>query len=81
MRTTLTLDRDVAEAVKAVTRKSGRQFKQVINEAIRAGLSQMAQPSAAKPYRTHARRMGLRPGYSLDNVQELLAQAEGEEAR
>ena len=81
MRTTLTLDRDVAKAIKNVTRKSGRQFRQVINEAIRDGLNQLAQPPAAKPYRTRARRMGLRPGYNLDNVQELLAQAEGEDAR
>ena len=81
MRTTLSLDRDVAEKAKAVTQELGRPFKQVINEALRAGLEQMQRPKAPKPYRTRPRRMGLRQGFSLDNVQELLAQAEREDAR
>ena len=81
MRTTVTLDRDVADNAKAVMAKTGRPFKQVINDALRVGLEQMQRPPAAKPYRTRARRMGLRPGFSLDNIQELLAHAEGEDAR
>jgi hypothetical protein len=80
MRTTLTLDRDVAERVKSVTRKSGRPLKQIINEALRVGLDQLTQPTAAKPYRTKSRNMGLREGFQLDNVQELLSQIDGEDA-
>lgn len=81
MRTTLTLDRDVAEKVKSMTQKLRRPFKQIINDALRRGLDQMARPMPAKPHRTRSRRMGLRPGFSLDNIQELLAHAEGEDAR
>lgn len=81
MRTTLTLDHDVAQRVKSVTRHSGRPLKQVINEALRVGLDQLAQSRPSKPYRTKARNMGLREGFQLDNVQELLSQIEGEDAR
>ena len=80
MRTTLTLDQDVAQRVKSVTRHSGRPLKQVINEALRVGLDQLAE-SRSKPYRTKARNMGLREGIQLDNVQELLSQIDGEDAR
>ena len=34
-----------------------------------------------RPYRTIPHAMGLRPGLSFDNVEELLDQAEGETRR
>ena len=81
MRTTLTIDEDVAEKAKMAARTLGRPFKQVVNEALRIGLAQVAQPAKVKPYRTRPHPMGLRPGLSLVNIQELLAQGEGEDAR
>jgi hypothetical protein len=81
MRTTITLDRDVAEMTKAVVAKSGQPFKKVVNEALRRGLEELRQPAAKKPYRTRPHAMGLRPGINIDNVQELLAQVEGDNAR
>ena len=81
MRTTITLDEDVARRAKDLTSRLGRPFKQVINEALRAGLEQVETPAGTKPFRTKARKMGLRQGLSLDNIQELLAYAEGEDAR
>jgi len=38
-------------------------------------------PQAGKRYRTKPRPMGLRRGLDLDNIQELLAQVEGQDAR
>lgn len=81
MRTTLALDEDVHDRARAVAGKLNKPFKSVVNEALRVGLMEMEEPAACRPYRTEARRMGLRDGCSLDNVQELLAQAEGEDAR
>jgi hypothetical protein len=81
MRTTLTLDQDVAERAKAVTQKLNRPFKDIVNEALRLGLEQIGKPIKAKPYVTRPHQMGLRAGFNLDNIQELLAQAEGEDAR
>jgi hypothetical protein len=80
MRTTLTLDSDVAHEVESLSRE-GRPMKQIINEALRLGLPQLRKPAEPKPYRTRPHKMGLRPGHGLDNIAELLAQVEGESQR
>jgi hypothetical protein len=80
MRTTVTLDSDVAQELKALS-KEGRPMKQIINEALRLGLPHLKKPAACQPYRTRPHKMGLRPGHNLDNIAELLAQVEGEDAR
>jgi hypothetical protein len=79
MRTTLTLDADVAEKAKRGAARLGKPFKSVINSALRIGLDEVLNPAAARPYRTKSRPLGLRPGLSYDNISELLAQAEGED--
>ena len=81
MRTTLTLDDDVAEQARKIADDRGVPMKQIVNEALRAALRDMGKPRRLPPYRTRPHRMGLRPGISLDNIQELLAQVEGEDAR
>ena len=81
MRTTLTLDPDVALKAKKGAARLQKPFKEVINMALRIGLDHVLSPPRAKPYKTKARPLGLRPGYSYDNVGELLAQVEGENYR
>lgn len=81
MRTTLTLDRDVADKAKAIVRQSGRPFKQIINEALRCGLEQLQAPAKRKRYRAPVYSMAVRDGLNLDNIQELLSQIEGEDSR
>jgi len=78
MRTTLTLDPDVAVKAKKGAAKLGKSFKEVINAALRIGLDQVLKLPAAKPYRTKSRPLGLRRGLSYDNVGELLARSEEE---
>jgi hypothetical protein len=79
MRTTLTLDPDVAAKAKKGAIQLGKPLKEVINAALRAGLDQVLKPPVAKPYRTKSRPLGLRRGFSYDNIGELLAWAEGED--
>lgn len=79
MRTTLTLDPDVAAKARKGAAKLGKPFKEVVNTALRAGLEVVLAPPTAKPYRTKPRPLGLREGFSYDNISELLAQAEGED--
>ena len=81
MRTTLTLDSDVAQEIKSLEKDEGRSFKEIVNQALRLGLRQLRQPIVPPLYQTPSRPMGLRPGYNLDNIAELLAQAEGEDRR
>ena len=81
MRTTLSIDDDVLEKAKAAAAKRRLPFRTVINEALRTELKSFGTPPQAMRYRTHARKLGLKAGLNLDNIQELLAQVEGEEAR
>ncbi len=77
MRTTLTLDEDVAAKLKAESRRSGRSFKETVNEALRLGLERRPKRSETRLFRVSARPMGLRPGLSLDCTSALLEQLEG----
>ena len=43
MRTTVTLDQDVQRLLKEAAHRSGRPFKQVLNDAVRAGLRSHAE--------------------------------------
>lgn len=78
MRTTLTIDDDVLDKARAVATKLRTPFRRVVNEALRAGLQTVEKPAPNRPYRTRPHKMGLRAGMSLDNIQELLAQIDGE---
>jgi hypothetical protein len=71
------LEPDVAAKLKAEARRSGRPFKQVVNDAIRRGM--LPPPRAERrPYRVRARSLGgVQPGVSLDNIGALLEQVEG----
>jgi hypothetical protein len=44
-------------------------------------LNSIAMPADSAPYQTRPHKMGLKAGRNLDNIQELLAQTEGEEFR
>jgi hypothetical protein len=77
VRTTLTLDDDVAVKLKAAARRSGRPFKEVVNETLRRGLVTV-RPAASQPFRVKARSLGgLRPGLDIDDIGELLERVEG----
>lgn len=78
VRTTLTLDDDVAAKLRAEARESGRPFREVVNDTIRRGFASRRAAEPAEPFRVTARDLGnLRPGLSLDNVAELLDRVEG----
>ena len=79
MRTTLTLDDDVARRLKAEMRRSGKPFRTVVNESLRTALAvRPREPVVEPPFVVQARDLGaLRPGLTLDNVGDLLEAAEG----
>ena len=81
MATTVTIDDDVLVKVRSVAEKIHAPLRRVVNDALRAGLPVIEVPGDCRPYRTQARDMGQKPGMNLDNIQELLAQIEGEDAR
>ncbi|MBI4482065.1 MAG: hypothetical protein HY652_04145 [Acidobacteria bacterium] len=77
MRTTLTLDEDVAAKLKTETRKSGQSFRQTVNYFLRLGLNLRREMKHANRFVVRARPLGQRPGLNYDNIGELLEQLEG----
>jgi hypothetical protein len=76
MRTTLTLDPDVARALRRVAHESQRSFKDVVNEAIRTGLARQPQ---RRRYRLKPQSLGgVRPGFNLDKALQLAGALEDE---
>ncbi len=77
VRTTLTLDEDVAAKLKAEARRTGRPFRETVNACLRAGLSLRRTPRNAVPFRVRPHDMGLQPGVNLDKISTLLDDIEG----
>jgi hypothetical protein len=78
MRTTLTLDEDVAAKLKAESQRTGRPFRIVVNEFLRRGLASRTARGPARRFAVVARDLGaLRPGLSLDSIADLIERIEG----
>jgi hypothetical protein len=72
VRTTLTLDDDVAAKLKALGRRTGRPLRAIVNETLRRGLATGAV-AVRLPFRVQARDLGAtRPGVRLDDVAGLI---------
>ncbi len=78
MRTTLSLDDDVAVALRAAQRESNKPFKQIVNDALRKGLRRSASSPKRPRFRTQSVQLGRCLVASLDDVADVLAVAEGE---
>jgi Arc/MetJ family transcription regulator len=77
MRTTLTIDDALARDLKQRAQMSGKSFKQVVNEALRASL---AEARTSRPYRLQAVSLG-EPVHGIDLAKALqLAEALENEA-
>jgi hypothetical protein len=81
VRTTLTVDEDLAAKLKAEARKTGRSFKETVNACLRAGLSLRKPAQKSRPFHVRPYDMGIQPGVNLDKVSALLDQIEGTERR
>jgi len=83
MRTTVTLDDDLAIRLERHRTRHGESFKQALNEAIRVGLARLEERADAAPEvsQTCPLPLGRRLAGSIDNVSDVLAIAEGEDYR
>ncbi len=77
MRTTLTLDDDVAAKVAATMRQSQTTLRETINSLLRTALNEPKPAAPLRRFRVKARDLGLLPGLSYDDVGELLERLEG----
>ncbi len=80
MRTTVTLEKDVAARLERLKRT--RPFKDLVNEALRVGLDEIERKKARRtkrysltPVRGHPHRT------DLDNIAQVIAEVEGDRFR
>ena len=79
MRTTLTLDRDVAEAVAKEVRRTGRGLKAIVNDALRRGLRLAGKAPRLPRFEVHPHPFDFRPGVDLDRMNQLVDELEVQE--
>ncbi|MFW6050057.1 MAG: CopG family transcriptional regulator [Myxococcota bacterium] len=80
MRTTLTLDPDVAEALQRLREEKDLSLRDLANRALRIGLAEIERPPRREPFRTRTVSLGPRSS-NVDDVAEVLALAEGDDYR
>lgn len=76
MRTTLTLDPDVAERLASETRRTGKSLKALVNDAIRLGLGLTGRQPKAPRFTVEPHAFGLRPGVDPDRFNQLIDELE-----
>jgi predicted DNA-binding ribbon-helix-helix protein len=79
MRTTLTIEERIARDLKEIAHRTGKPFKVVVNETLRAGLAAAQRPT---PWRYRIRAVslgGVRPGINLDKALALADALEEEQ--
>jgi hypothetical protein len=79
MRTTLTLDPDVAMTVKKRMAEKKLTLKETINQALRYGLKEVAKEKKRAPFKVIPHSFGFKPGIDQNKLSQLLDQLEAEE--
>jgi hypothetical protein len=77
VRTTLTIDDDLAVLIAQEQRRTGGSFKSTVNSLLRHGLMNSKDKAAAKPFEVTPIPMGLPPGLSYDCIPKLLDELDG----
>jgi hypothetical protein len=80
MRTTLTLDPDVADRLRREIRRTGKSLKAAVNEALRRGLDLTGKPPRAPRFRVEPHAFGFKPGIDLDRLNQLVDELDAERA-
>jgi hypothetical protein len=78
VRTTLTIDDDLAGLLKQRARELGLPFRDVVNRTLRAGLGEAAKTRRLAAPKTIPHAFGFRPGIDLDKLNQLADELEAE---
>ena len=77
MRTTLTLDEDVAAKLRQEMVRMGASMKDVVNVFLRRGLEAPREEDIARPFAVESRPMGLKAEVDLDDISGLIDYLDG----
>lgn len=78
MRTTLTLEDDVAALLKRTQKRKNLRFRDLINQALREGLLQLNRDAPRSAFKTAGLDSGPCLLGNLDNVGDVVSIVEGE---
>lgn len=78
MRTTLTLDDDLAALLKERAGQLGVSFREMVNQTLRAGLGAAVEGSKRDAPKTIPHSYGFRPGIDLDKLNQLVDELEAD---
>jgi hypothetical protein len=78
MRARLTIDDDLADLLKRLARECGVSFTDIVNQTLRAGLSEQAKPRSLPVPTVIPHSFGFRPGIDLDKLNQLADELEAE---
>jgi hypothetical protein len=81
VRTTLTIDDDLAAQIEDLRRREGESLKRIVNGLLREGLRSRQRPRAATRYRSRTRALRMRPGYDPGKLNQLVDEFEAEHYR
>ena len=82
MRTTLTIDDDLAGILQRQAQELGLPFKEVVNRVLRQGLVDTAVASRRdRAVKTRPHSFGFKPGIDLDRLNQLADELEAESFR
>lgn len=79
MRTTVTIDDDIAAELEVLRKKEGLSYKAALNHVLRIGLQAKAAPPKPRKFKTPTRKMGLRPGIDPTRLNALVDELETDE--
>ena len=78
MRTTLTIDDDLALAIEDLRKREGLSFEAALNQVIRLGVQAISAPPVAEKYRTPTRALGPKPGIDAGRFNALADEIDAE---
>ena len=78
MRTTLTIEDDLAAKIEELRCRQGLSLKRVVNALLREGLRSQDRPPRAKKYRTKTHRLQMRPGFDAAKLNQLVDELEAD---
>jgi len=79
MRTTLTIEDDLAESIEQLRAAEKTSYRETINRLLRAGLMSVKSPPATRRYRGPTFDMGLHPGIDPNRMNQLVDELDAEE--
>lgn len=79
VRTTLSINDAILEQLREQARKSGKPFRQVVEETLALGLASQSKRKVGGRFRVRAHALGLKPGFRGASLNQLYDQLEAEE--